>query len=110
MTYQERYALILAAGYPPLNEAHIKYSLEMGIVRWEVRFHHNYLKLKKRFPSLEIAKMYRDACIANKFVVPIETFIDPKPKNRNLVNRPYTSRQYSGQDIILGPPTVVRCD
>jgi len=107
-TYQELYATVQAAGYPPLNEEHIRYTLELGIVRWEVRFHCNTLRLKKRFPSLQLAKIFRDAVIANGLIVPDEpVFLDHHPKNRNLVKRDYKSRQYTGQDIILGPPTVI---
>ena len=107
-TYQELYATVQAAGYPPLNEEHIRYTLEMGLVRWEVRFHCNALKIKKRFPSLEMAKIFRDAIIANGLAVPDQpVFLDHHPKNRNLVKRSYKSREYTGQDIILGPPTVI---
>ena len=108
-TYQQVLATVMAAGYPPLNEEHIRYSLDLGNVGWEVRFHTSGLKIRKRFRSLAIAKIFRDAVIANGYA-PEQEFLNPQPKNRNLVNRPYSRKEYTGQDIILGPPTIVRWD
>ena len=105
MKYSQVLAIVVAAGYPPLNEPYISYSLDQGNVRWNVRVSN----IKKRFKSLEVAKLFRDALLTNGFA-PDPIFINPQPKNRNTVTRKYNSREYTGQDIILGPPTVVRLD
>jgi len=106
--YHQLLATVESAGYPPLNEDYIRYTLEMGRVRWEVRFSTKVLRIKKRFPSLELAKIFRDAVIDNGLIVPDKVdFLNPQPKNRNLVARQYHRKEYTGQDIILGPPTIV---
>jgi len=107
-TYQQVLATVEAAGYPPLNEDYIRYTLEMGRVRWEVRFNSKALNIKRRFPSLQLARIFRDAVLENGLAIPDKVdFLNPKPKNRNLVVRQYHRKEYTGQDIILGPPTII---
>jgi hypothetical protein len=105
MKYHQILATVAAAGYPPLNEPYITYSLDQGNVRWNVRISN----IKKRFKSLEVAKIFRDGLLSNGYT-PEPVFINPQPKNRNIVERKYYRKEYTGQDIILGPPVVVRWD
>jgi hypothetical protein len=105
MKYSEVYVRVVNAGYPPLNEEHIRYSLEQGRVRWMVSF----AGVKKYFKSLELAVAFRDGCVKNKLVGAVEmpVFINPEPKNRNLVTRKWVRNEYSYEPILLGPGKVV---
>jgi hypothetical protein len=95
----------MAAGYPNLNEPYITYSLDLGIVRWNVRIR----DVKKRFKSLEVAKIFRDALLQNGYAHdPI--FINPHPMSRNTVVRKYNRKEYTNQELILGPPVVIHWD
>ena len=111
MKYEEVYARVLTAGFPPLNENYIRYGLQLGIVRWMVRLDKKNLTVRKSFKCLEDAKKFRDLIINEGYDKDTaKEFIEPKPKNRNLVSRPYGKREYTGQDIILGPPVVLHWD
>ena len=105
MKYSQILATVQAAGYPPLNEPYITYSLDQGNVRWNVRVSN----VKKRFKSLEVAKIFRDSLLTNGYA-PDPIFINPQPRNRNIVERKYNRKEYTGQDLIRGPPVVVRWD
>ena len=104
MKYSEVYARVINAGFPPLNEDHIRYSLEQGRVRWAVRFD----KVNKHFRSLELALAFRDGCKNKNLIKPV--FIQPEPKNRNVVARPYNKREYSYEPLLLGPGKIITWD
>ena len=111
MKYEEIYARVLHAGYPPLNEDYIRYTVPLGTVKWLVRLDKKNLTVRKSFKSLAEAKKFRDLIIQEGYDKDTaKEFLEPKPKNRNLVSRPYGKREYTGQDIILGPPVVLHWD
>ena len=101
MKYSEVYARVTNAGYPPLNEDHIRYSLQQGRVRWMVAFP----GVAKLFQNLELAIAFRDGCKKNNLIKAV--FIEPEPINRNVVTRKYVRNEYSYEPINHGPGKVI---